>query len=110
VQAAIEGLLLNAYMSQVIGEDDRAAGFRLLARRTWEVYMTKIGTDRREAIGLRPIKDIDAEILQRILDPAEGPPIEVRTTLRSMLGLPAEAPAAPSTNTPPATVTNAPAA
>jgi hypothetical protein len=99
VQSALEGLLLNAYMSQVIGEDDRAAGFRLLARRVWETYMNKIAGERQQAIGLRPLKEIDDEILRRILDPNEGPPTEVRATLRTMLGLPPEAPPQGGTNT-----------
>jgi hypothetical protein len=106
VQQAVEGLLANAYLNQVIGEDDRAAGFRLLARRVWETYMSKISPDRQEAIGLRPVKEIDEEVLRRILDPQEGPPIEVRTTLRGMLGLPAEEPSSTGTNAPAGT-TNA---
>lgn len=107
VQSSIEGLLVNSYMNLSLGEEDRAAGFRLLAQRVWESYMSKVPAERIEAIGLRPFDEINQKIVERILDPNEGPPYEVRATLRSTLGLPAEPP--PSTNAPPAQLgTNAP--
>ncbi len=50
-KAAIQGLLINSYTSLALGEDDRAAGFKLLANKIWLTYQSKIKT-REEAIGL----------------------------------------------------------
>ena len=103
VQAAIEGMFRNAYDSLVLGEEDHYAGYKLMARRTWEVYQNKITDERRAAIGLRPLEDIDQEILRRFLNPEGDIPLEVRAVLRAKLGLPPETvgPTA-GTNAPPA--------
>ena len=63
----------------------------------------QIPAERMAAIGLRPLEDIDREILNRFLDPEGGVPFEARAVLRTRLGLP------PETVVPPAT-TNAPPA
>jgi hypothetical protein len=103
VTAAIEGMFRNAYESLVLGEDDRYAGYKLMAKRVWDVYQAKLSKDSLERVKLRPLEDIDREILLRFLDPEEGAPFEVRATLRSKLGQPPEAPIPPaSTNAPPA--------
>jgi len=101
VEAAIEGLLVNAYNSLVLDEEERSLGYKLLAKKIWNAYMTKIPKERTEAIGLKPLEDTDRVILSRLLDPERGPPFEFRAVLRSKLGMP------PETSTP-ATNTNAP--
>ena len=104
VRADMEGLLVNCYMSLAIGEDDRAAGFKLLARQIHVSFMSRI-KDSEGRVGLPPFESIDATIRNRVLDPNEGVPFEIRAALRSRLGLPAEeAPpaTAPGTNAPPA--------
>jgi hypothetical protein len=114
VKAAIEGLLINAYMSLAIDEDERFAGYKNMAKQLWVTYMGKI-KGREEAIGLPPLDEIEKEVVRRLLDPKEGVPTEVRAILRTKLRLPAEPPAAPTepapttppkpgTNTPPAKV------
>ncbi len=99
VTSIIEGLLSNAYQSLVLGEDDHFGGYKLMAKRVWDNYMSKVPKERMDAIGLRPFDDIDKEIVRRLLDPQEGVPYEARAILRTKLGLPAEPPAsAASTN------------
>ncbi len=94
IKAAIEGLLVNAYRSLALGEDDRAAGFKLLAEKVRTTYESKTKT-RAEALHISPIEDIQKEILDRLLDPEKGLPFEVRSVLRQKLGMPAEAPISP---------------
>src|SRR5205085_9063968 len=103
VQAAIEGLLVNSYRSLTLdGEEERAAGFKLLARQVWNAYMDKIPKERIEAIGLPPLGDIDREMLNRLLDPERGVSREERDVLRTKLGLDKEkAIPSPTTNAPP---------
>jgi hypothetical protein len=105
IEATIEGQIMNSYRSLSIDEDDHAAGYKLLARKLYDNFMSRIPKDRQGAVGLRPFGDIDREILNRILDPEHGATPEVRAVLRTKLRLPAETaptPApAPATNAPP---------
>jgi hypothetical protein len=102
VEAILEGLLRDAYERLVVDEDERSAGFQLLARQVWAAYMSKIPKERIAAIGLRPLEEIDREVRSRILDPEHGAPPEVRAVLRTKLGLPKEAPLPMAgTNAPP---------
>ena len=93
----IEGLLSNSYRSLAMdGEEERALGYKLLAKKVWESYSSRIGKTRVDAIGLRPLEEIDREIRARVLDANNGAAPEIRAILRSRLGLPAEsAPAVP---------------
>lgn len=97
IKSAIEGLLANSYLSLAIDEDDRAAGFKLLARNVYNTYHSKIDSTRAEAIGLSPLPEIDQTVRSRLLDPAEGLPWDVRAVIRTKLGL------GPETNAPPET-------
>jgi hypothetical protein len=101
VKAALEGLLTQHYVALAMGNDERAAGFYLLAQKVHEKYEdeTKV---RAEPLKIDPLPRIDEEIRGRILDPAEGAPFEVRAAIRSKLGLePEAAPTASGTNAPP---------
>ena len=103
VRAALEGLLANAYRSIVLGDDDRAAGFQLLARKIHTNYTRKISVipGRAGAIGLPPFNDIARQVLDRVLDPQRGMPPEMRAILRAKLNLgPEPAPEPASTNAP----------
>jgi len=111
VKSILEGLLVNSYASQAIGEDERAAGYKLLARQVLATYESKTKA-RGEAIALSSLEDMDREVFNRMIDPEQGAPIEMRAVLRTLHGLPAETPApGSSTNAPPAEAvsTNAPA-
>ena len=113
--AAIAGLLSRAYQALALGEDDRYAGFKLLATKIYEHYEAEIN-DRKsnqQRIGLPPLADINRAVLDRLLDPQDGLPYAARAIIRSQLGMLAEtnAPAMPeSTNAPVVSPpTNAPA-
>lgn len=109
VTAIIEGLLRNSYEKLILGDDDHYAGYKLMAKKVWDAYMSKIPKERMSAIGLRPFEDIDREIVRRFLDPNEGAPYEIRAILRTKLGMPGEPAAqAGGTNAPPATITAPP--
>lgn len=102
VTAILEGLIANAYESLAVGEDDRAAGFQLLAGKVRTTYTSKT-TARGEAIALPALQNIQRDVLNRMLDPQNGLPFQMRATLRTKLGMSAETevPAAPaSTNAP----------
>jgi hypothetical protein len=101
VKAIVEGLLANAYTSMASGQDDRAAGFRLLAEKVRDTYASKTKT-RGEAIELPALEVSQREVLGRMLDTEHGLPFAMRAALRTKLGLGAEAatPAAPATNGP----------
>ena len=118
ITAALEGLLMNSFNSLALDEDDRATGFKLLARKIYDRYEAKTKISK-ERVGLAPFGDLEKEALNRILNADEGLPPEARAIVRTKLGLPAEAPKAElstapapvsgaTTNAPPAT--NAPAA
>ena len=79
ITATIEGQLRRSYSSLVINEDDHALGYKLLARKLWDNYMSRIPKDRRPAVGLRPFEDIDKEILRRLLDQVDPPATVVLT-------------------------------
>ncbi|HTY88768.1 MAG TPA: hypothetical protein VMB80_14970 [Candidatus Acidoferrum sp.] len=102
--AAIAGLLTRAYQSLALGEDDRYAGFKLLASKIYEHYRAEI-SDRKanlDRIGLPPFADINRAVLDRLLDPQDGLPYAARAIIRSQLGMLAE------TNALSLNVTNAP--
>ena len=96
--AVVEGLLTRAYYELAIGQDDRYAGFKLLAGKIYEHYQARISRMKSnlERIGLPPFADLNRTVLNQLLDPQEGMPYAVRAVLRTQLGLPAE------TNAPPA--------
>jgi hypothetical protein len=73
----------------VIDQDERAEGFKLLARQAWQSYQSKIPVERI-AIKLPPFKDIDKVVLDRILNPTNGLPPEAQAVLRTKLGIDGE--------------------
>jgi hypothetical protein len=106
VKAVIEGLLANAYSSLAIGQDERAAGFKLLAEQVRTTYSSK--TKQREAaLGLASLDEIQRDVLNRMLDPERGMPFEMRDALRTKLGMGPE-PVTPqsSTNAAPAKISS----
>jgi hypothetical protein len=103
--AAVAGLLAQAYRALALGQDDRYAGFRLLAAKVYEHYQAEISDQKSnlKRIGLPPFADLNRAVLDRLLDPQEGAPFAARAIIRSQLGMLAE------TNAPAATIaTNAP--
>ncbi len=102
VKSAVEALIKRSYLSLAMGEEERAAGYILLAKRVYVAYEDKTKV-RSEPLRMAPFDEINQEIRNRLLDPKEGAPFEFRAALRYKLGLPAEpAQPEPSTNAPPA--------
>jgi hypothetical protein len=111
VESAIEGMLQNSYAALVMGDDNRFAGFQLLARQIWKIYMDKMTAERTDATRLNPLENIDKTVVARMLDPKSGMPAEARAILRTRKGLPAEVETPPPADTPaptPNPSTNAP--
>jgi hypothetical protein len=104
IMTAVEGLLSQAYYELAIGQDDRYAGFKLLAGKIYSNYETKVaGFQGQARVGLPPFADINRRVLNRLLDPQQGMPFDARAVLRTQLQLPPESVA---TNAAPATITS----
>ena len=75
----------------------------MLARQIHISFQSKV-KESGDRVRLPPLESIDAEIRQRLLDPNEGMPPEMRAAFRARLGLPAETEPSPppGTNAPPA--------
>jgi hypothetical protein len=99
--AVVQGLLANAYLNLAIGQDDRSAGFKLLARKVYDKYQKEIGKTASSIprVGLPPFDSLNRTVLNRLLDPQKPVlPYAARAIIRTQLGMPAE------TNTPPAAI------
>jgi len=112
--AVVQGLLANAYLNMAIGQDDRSAGFKLLARKVYDNYQKNIGkmASNVARVGLPPFESLNRTVLNRLLDTQKPVlPYAARAMIRTQLGMSAETNTPPaaisSTNVPPATVTNA---
>lgn len=106
--AAVEGMLARAYYELVMGDDDRYAGFKLLAGKIYERYQSQVASFHGQSrVGLQSLPDINRTVLDQLLDPKQGMPYAARAILRTQLRMPPES---ASTNAPPAEVvsTNAP--
>ena len=105
--ADIQGLLARAYIALAVGQDDRYAGYKLLARNIYSHYMAQISDTKStvKRISPPPLAELNRTVLNQLLDPQQGLPYAMRAVIRSQLGIPAE------TNAPPAVAisTNAPA-
>ena len=86
VKGIIEGLLVDAMTSLAIGEDERAAGLKLLADKVRTTYSEKTKA-RGEALAIPPMDQIQREVLNRMLDPENGVIPEMRAILRTKLNL-----------------------
>jgi hypothetical protein len=108
--AVVQGLLRNSYSSLVLGQDDRYEGFKLLAGKVYQHYVSKTsGHGNEERVKLPPFAALNRTVLNDLLDPQNGMPFAARAVLRTQLGMTAETnvPPAISTNIPPAVTTNA---
>jgi hypothetical protein len=118
ITGVVQGMLANAYEDLAIGQNDRAAGYQLLAQKVYERYQNKMGKDQKERVQLPPMDDIKRSVLSQLLDPQKDIiPFAARAAIRTQLGMPAETnapassvptnsvepPALPSTNAPPTT-------
>lgn len=111
MKSILEALISQSYMSLVLDEDDRAAGFMNLARKAHARYNSKV-TARQGAIDMPPLEEIQQEVLKQMLDPENGLPDEMAAHLATKLQVPLPPRVKkPEPTTPPGgTSTNAPAA
>ena len=82
----IEGLIARSYYELAIGQDDRSAGFRLLARKVYDNYTKKIGKmqSNLERVGLPPFDVMNRTVLNKLLDSQEPVlPFAARAVLRT---------------------------
>jgi len=108
--ALVEGLLGNSYVAMAMGQDDRSAGFKLLAGKVYQHYVSKTtGHGNEVRVALPPFDVLNRTVLNDLLDTQKPMlPYAARAVIRTQLGMPAEtnAPVLISTNLPPA-ATNA---
>jgi hypothetical protein len=97
VTSLLQGLLLHSYEDLAIGQDDRAAGFQLLAAKIYAHYLTKVGPAQAR-VALPSLNDLKRNVLGQLLDTQRGLPYAARAVIRTQLGMTAE------TNAPPRTV------
>jgi hypothetical protein len=109
----VEGLLGHAYLDLAIGQDDRSTGYKNLARKVYDHYVSRQyehGKDARTP--LPPYDVLNRTVLNDLLDTQKPVlPYVARAVIRTELGMPAETNAPPApiifTNAPPEVVTNA---
>jgi hypothetical protein len=108
----VQGMLTHAYLDLAIGQDDRYAGFLLLAQKVHDHYQDQMGKDQPRA-ALPPMNGLKRDVLSKLLDPQNGLPYEARLRIRTQLNMPAETtstnavpPAAVSTNSAPISTNN----
>ncbi len=107
----IEGLLVRSYYEIAIGQDDRYAGFKLLARKVYDKYQKKISSNNSniQRTSLPSFDVLNRSVLSKLLDPKDGMPFAMRAAIRTQVGMPAETNAPPvitATNAIPVTSTN----
>ena len=91
----VEGLLARSYYQLAIGQDDRAAGYKLKARLVYDHYQKQMGIGPPRAV-LPPLDVLNRTVLNDLLDTQEPVlPYAARAMIRSQLGMAAE------TNAPP---------
>jgi hypothetical protein len=109
--AVIENLVARSYYALALGQDDRFAGFKNLARKAYDHYYSKVkGGGNENRVPLPPWDVLNRTVLNGLLDTQKPSlPYAARAVLRTRLQMPPEtsAPAATSTNLPPPSVTNA---
>ena len=99
ITSDIQGLLARAYIALAVGQEDRYAGYKLLAGRIYDRYKNEISDMKSnvQRVGLGSLAELDRGVLNQLLDPQqEVIPYAMRAVLRSQLRMPAE------TNAPPA--------
>jgi hypothetical protein len=90
--AAVEGLLGQSYISLVLGNDDRYAGFRLLARKVYDKYQAQAEKYEKDynRTKLAPFQDLDKVVIAKLLDPQNNLPYAARAIIRTQLKMPPE--------------------
>jgi hypothetical protein len=92
VMGIVQGLLTSSYYSLAIGQDDRYAGLKLLARKAYDNFQKKASrfSGEKERVGLPPWDTINRAVLDQLLDLQQGLPYAARAVIRTQLGMPTE--------------------
>ena len=112
VTSAVQGMLSRAYYELAIGQEDRYAGFKLLAAKIHEHYTASTsGFNGDKRIPLPKLEVMNNFVLSQLLDPQGNVPYAMRAVVRTRLGMGPEtnAPPVPATSQPGASATNTPA-
>ncbi len=97
-RALLEGLINSSLFNLVIDEYDRYISFENFAVKARARYISKTAARAGDSLHIATIPEIKAQVLERMLNPTNGLPMEMQTMLRSKLGL------KPATNSPPAMI------
>ncbi|HXE41547.1 MAG TPA: hypothetical protein VN516_00885, partial [Candidatus Baltobacteraceae bacterium] len=89
ITSIIEGMLAHAYEDLAIGQNDRAAGYQMLAQKVYDRYQNEMGNDQKR-VTLPPMNNLKRDVLKLILDQENGLPFAARAAIRTQLGMPAE--------------------
>jgi len=91
VTSAVQGMLLHSYLDLAVGQNDRYAGYQLLAQQVYGRYQKKMGHDEPR-VTLPPMSDLKREVLNQLLDPQQDLiPFAARAVIRTQLQMPLEA-------------------
>ena len=90
MQARIEELIIQSFQSLILDEDERATGLRGMAVLVRKAFLKQVDT-RADSLPIRPVEDIERELLQRSLEPETTfLPYDARAVLRTKFRLPPE--------------------
>jgi hypothetical protein len=98
--AVVQGLLAQSYYALAIGQDDRHEGFKLLAGKVYQHYVSKTDINGKNVrTPLPPYDVLNRTVLNDLLDTQKPVlPYAARAVIRSQLGM------LPETNSPPAAI------
>jgi len=85
ITSVVEGMLYQAYLDLAIGQNDRSAGYQLLAQQVYDRYQDKMGNDQKR-VTLPPMNDLKKDVLRTLLDPENGLPFAARAIIEGRLG------------------------
>ncbi|HTV75668.1 MAG TPA: hypothetical protein VMD57_01630 [Candidatus Baltobacteraceae bacterium] len=89
ITSAVQGMLFHAYLDLAIGQDDRSAGYQLLAQKIYTRYQKDWGV-KNPRVKMPRYADLRQEVLDQLLDPKQGLPFAARAVIRTQLGMPPE--------------------
>ena len=84
----IEGLIVNAFKSMVVGEPDRAEGYLAMAEKAWAGFTQKVVNTKSETrLSLPSVDAILQDVLKQVLDGGHGFNLQMIAYLKSELGI-----------------------
>lgn len=104
VTQAIQGMLVRAFYSLAIGDEDQGIGLQRMAQRIHQNYATRVTHPAsKERVQLPALDEMRREVLLELLRPDPEVNPEMQMQLRTELGLPADF-GVPATNAPPSVI------